>query len=263
VQLSFIRINPGFQYTVTVFGVADFDPIVAVETAPGVGDCNDDAPAAAGSEIAVPGLGNLVSNNRTAQVRFTTSSRSDSVVNITVGAVGGGGGQYVMVLEGLAISPSTELDGFAVRVPTSVAQDPLSVYMVSQFTDLDPTLEAAQGEGLDQAYDENGDFDPDLVDFNDLSSVAFCDDVAVGDCSDTPAFPGGGVDIANGSRYVAGELDAGLVIIPQSSRPILYIFGSAGGRSAGQYAIMIIGTVPGALGSGDLGEFIDPGSAAQ
>ena len=58
-------------------------------------------------------------------------------VNITVGAFGGGSGQFVMVIEGLAISPSTELDGFVLRVPSSVADEPLGVYMVSRFTSLD------------------------------------------------------------------------------------------------------------------------------
>lgn len=244
VQLSFINVNPGFSYTVTAVGLDGFDPVVAVETEPGVGTCNDDAAGAAGSEIAVPDFGRIVASRSTAQVRFT-SPRRGNPTNISVGSADGETGQYVLIIEGLAISPSDELDGFAVRVPDSVALETLSVYMVSKYVDLDPYLELYQGDGLTQAYDEDGNFYEDSVDYNNIEFLFACDDAGIGDCADTPAFPGGGVDIANGSRYVAGELDAGLLVTPNSSLPMLFAFGSVNGASAGEYAIMVIGFVPG------------------
>ena len=153
-----------------------------------------------------------------------------------------------MVIEGLAISPSTELDGFVLRVPTSVADEPLGVYMVSRFTSLDPILQVGQGDGLNQAFNDNGDFFPDSIDYNNVFIVAECDDAGAGTCIDTPAFPpsGTGVVISNGSSYIAGERDAGIVLTPETNDPLLYVFGSYDGSSNGAYAIMVIGSVPGA-----------------
>lgn len=247
VQFSFINVNPGYPYTVTVFGLDDFDPVLAVEHGVGIGTCNDDETAASGSELAVPGFGYVRANRLTSQVRFTTRNQGDPV-NITVGALGGSSGQFVMVLEGLAISPSTELDGFVIRVPNSVALEPLAVYMVSRYTDLDPILSVWYGPGLNRAFDDLGDFYPDLINYNDLTLFMECDDAGVDSCVDTPAFPtsgGTGVRIANGSSYVGGSYDAGIVVIPETSDPLLYVFGSYEGRSAGTYAIMVIGHVPG------------------
>lgn len=247
VQFSFINVNPGYPYTVTVFGLDNFDPVLAVEYGVGIGTCNDDESAAAGSELAVPGFGYISSNRLTSQVRFTTRNQGDPV-NITVGALGGNSGQFVMVLEGLAISPSTELDGFVIRVPSSVAQETLGVYMVSRYTDLDPILSVWNGEGLNQAFDEFGEFYPDFIDYNNLLQVFECDDAGAGTCADTPPFPttgGTGVRIANGSSYIGGEYDAGIALIPETSDPLLYVFGSYNGASAGTYAIMVIGNVPG------------------
>ncbi len=246
IQFSFINVNPGFSYTVTVFGLDGFDPVLAVEHGEGIGTCNDDEPAAAGSELAVPGFGYAEANTRTAQVRFQVRRQGDPV-NITVGAFGGNSGQFVMVLEGLAISPSTELDGFVIRVPSSVAEEPIAVYMISRYNSLDSILTVGQGPGLNQAFDDDtGDFMPNAIDYNDVFIVAECDDAGSGDCADTPAFPARtGVDIANGSLYLGSSTDAGIVLMPNSSDPLLYVFGSYDGRSAGEYAIMVIGNVPG------------------
>ncbi|NDJ87074.1 MAG: hypothetical protein GYB66_14440 [Chloroflexi bacterium] len=245
-QFSFINVNPGFSYTVTVFGLEDFDPVLAVEHGEGIGTCNDDEPNAAGSELSVPDFGYVQSNSQTAQVRFTTRRQGDPV-NITVGAFGGEGGRFVMVIEGLAIQPASELDGFVIRVPGSVAEEPLAVYMVSRYTSLDASLSVLRGDGLTQAFDAANEFDPDAIDFNAIQVIAECDDAGTGTCADTPRFPstGSGVVIANGSSYIAGETDPGVVLAPEDSTPILYVFGSSDQASSGAYAIMVIGSVPG------------------
>jgi hypothetical protein len=247
VQFSFININPGFSYTVTAVGIDGFDPVIAVETQPGIGTCNDDAPAAARSVMPIPGEGRVIGDSLTAQVRFV-SPRTGFPLNITVGSYGDEGGRFAMVIEGLAISPFTELDGFAIRVPTSVAQEELAVYMVARTTSLDPFLQVGRGPGLSEAYIDN-EFDADLVDFENVFLLSDCDDAGLdiggSDCTDTEPFSSSSeIDIANGSTYITGGVDAGIVGLPESSEPLLYIFGSASGRSGGDYAILIIGHVP-------------------
>jgi hypothetical protein len=244
VQFSFINVNPGFSYTVTAVGIDDFDPVLAVETQPGIGECNDDTPAASGSVVAVPDEGRVVGDATTAQVRFT-SPRRGFPINITVGSYDDDPGRFVLIIEGLAIQPADELDGFSIRVPSDVAEEPLGVYMIARYVDLDPYLAMGMGDGLTNAY-VDGNFDPELVDYDDIEYPLFeCNDAGLDECSDMPGFPGGPIAIANGSDYNPGSVDAGLMLTPNSSNPMLFVFGSNDSQSTGTYAIMIIGTVPG------------------
>lgn len=245
VQFSFINVNPGFSYTATALGIDGFDPVVTVETRPGIGTCNDDNTGVAGSRVDVPGYGNVFSNTTSAQVRFT-SPGSDDPVNITVGSFTGQSGRFVLIIEGFAISPATELDGFSVRVPQAAQEEPLGVYMVARFTDLDPYLYIATGEGLNDAYAPDGTFFPSLVDFNEVFGPIYeCDDAGRGDCSFSPNFEDGNILISNGSSYNPGSVDAGLMLTPNTTDPILYVFGSLNGNSSGTYAILVTGFVPG------------------
>lgn len=242
VQFGFINIVPGYQYTVTVFGIGDFDPVVAVETSPGIGECNDDEALAAGSFVTLPGEGSVRANRQTAQVRFSLARAGSPV--ITVGSFNGQGGDFVMVIEGLAIAYPEEADGFVLRVPTAVADETLGVYMISRYNDLDPYLQLAAGEGLNEAYGPDGTFDPEFIDYNNAFIAFECDDAGTGDCSDMDAMSGGGIDISNGSDYITWEYDAGIQAVPETTDPLLYVFSSSGSSSSGTYAILVMGTMP-------------------
>lgn len=242
VQFGFINIVPGFQYTVTVFGINDFDPVVAVETAPGIGECNDNELLAAGSFVSLPDEGNIRANRQTAQVRFNLPRAGSPI--ITVGSFSGEGGEFVMVIEGLAIAYAEEADGFILRVPTAVADQTLGVYMISRYNDLDAYLQLAAGDGLNDAFGSDGTFDPELIDYNNAFIAFECDDAGSGDCSEMDAMSGGGIDIANGSDYITWEYDAGIQVVPETTDPMLYVFSSSGSATSGTYAILILGTIP-------------------
>ncbi len=248
VEFSFINVNPGFPYTVTVVGLGELDPVLAVETRPGIGTCNDDAPTASGSIIQVPGLGEVTANNRTSQLTFTTPQRGFPT-NITVGSFNGQPGRFVMVIEGFRIAPADELDGFSLRVPSSVALDALGVYMISLDNNLDPYMAMGAGPGLSQAYLTDG-FEPDIIDYDNIFyPVLQCDDMGLRECDFTPSLPGGILSIKGGGNYVVGEFDAGMVVIPNWTDPMLYTFGSVNGASSGDYAIMVFGGVPDSTGN--------------
>jgi|GEM_PF-2812823 len=234
-RFTFININPGFSYTVTAIGIDGFDPVLAVATAPGEGSCNDDAPAAEGSEVAVPGVGLVEANNLTAQVRVQGTGGN---VDVFVGGFQGSTGQFAMIIEGLAINPADELDAFLISVPQVLVQEELGVYMISRDgSRVDPYMEVYGGDGLQT----------DPLDFNQVSLLALCDDAGVGDCSDTPEFPGGGIFIRNGNRYEAGNTDAGISASLGTTDRFLYAFGSYNGASTGDYGIVVIGTAAGNL----------------
>ncbi|PJF44793.1 MAG: hypothetical protein CUN55_02120 [Phototrophicales bacterium] len=245
IQFSFIAVNPGFSYTATVLGIDGFDPVLVVETRPGIGTCNDDNPNVLGSRVDVPGYGNVFATTSSAQVRFTSPGRGNPI-NIIVGSFNDEPGRFVLIIEGLAISPSTELDGFSVRVPEDAQEEPLGVYMVARYTDLDPYMYIAAGEGLNAAYSPDGEFFPDLIDYNRVFGPLYeCDDASVAPCDFSPNFENGNILISNGSSYNPGRVDAGLMLIPYTTDPILYVLGSLNGASSGTYAILVTGYVPG------------------
>lgn len=245
VQFSFIAVNPGFSYTATAIGLDGFDPVVTVETRPGIGTCNDDNSGVLGSRVDVPGFGNVFADNTSAQVRFTSPS-SGNPINISVGSFNDEPGRFVLIIEGLAISPFTELDGFAVRVPEAAQEEPLGVYMVARYVDLDPYLALYAGDGLTNAYSADGTLFPDSIDYDQVFGPLFeCDDAGVGDCDYSPNFENGNILISNGSSYNPGSVDAGLMLVPNTTDPLLYTFGSRNGASGGTYAILVTGFVPG------------------
>lgn len=234
VKFTFININAGTNYRVTALGIDGFDPQLAVATSPTEGYCNDDEVGAINSEVAVPGFGLLTADSTSSQVTIRGSGGN---VDVLVGGYEGATGQFAVVIEGLAISPADELDAFLVSVPPVVQDQEVGVYMVSRTTGLNSYMMLWAGEGLQQ---------PEL-DFNTAEPILECDDVEVGNCSAVPAFPGGGVSIANGGTYVAGQTDSGILFTPQSSDKFLYAFGSSASASRGDYAIIVTGTVPGSL----------------
>ncbi|MFW5749044.1 MAG: hypothetical protein ACOCYT_05470 [Chloroflexota bacterium] len=246
VQFSFINVNPGFPYAVTVVGLDGMDPVVAVETQPGIGSCNDDTRALAGSRLVVPGTGMVEADARSAQVLFTTPRRGFPV-NITVGSFDDSPGTFAMIIEGFRIDPRDELDGFALRVPASVATAPLGVYMISLTTQLDPFMAMGAGPGLTNAY-VDGSLDTDLIDFDNIVYPLFeCDDVGIGACDFSLPLPAGVIEINTTGRYATGQFDSGLVLVPNTTDPLLYAFSSRNSASVGDYAILVLGSVPGAL----------------
>ncbi len=222
--VTFEDVRPGFTYRVTVLGLDGFDPVIALEAEDGSGICNDDEPRAAGSQVGVPGVGLVRADSLTAQIQFTTGGAIGDIF-MRIGGFGGRGGRYVAVFEGLAIAPSTEQDAVTLNVSEAVMNESIFVYMVSELASLDPFMRLA-------------------------GTNIICDDAGMGACADTPPFPGGGVSIANGRTYIAGQFDAGIGVVPGSTGDLTFVFESYQGRSSGNYAMIVIGAAPGALDSG-------------
>ncbi len=233
--VTFEDVRPGFTYQVTVLGLNGFDPVIGLEAEDGSGLCNDDAPVAVGSQVSVPGVGLVTADALTAQVLFTTSGAIGDI-QMRIGGFGGAGGRYVAVFEGLAIAPNTEQDAVTLSVSQAVQNEPIYVYMVSQLASLDPYMQLA-------------------------GTNFVCDDAGAGSCADTPPFPGGGVSITNGGTYIAGQYDAGIGITPGGTGDFTFIFGSYGGRSAGNYAMIVIGASPGTGGAATTGGPTGPANA--
>lgn len=152
------QMRPGFTYTATVIGIDGFDPILAVLGEGDEGLCNDDSRAAAAFSVALPTTGRVNGTSRSAQVRFTQSSGDLADVALVVGGFNNQGGEFVLILEGMA---ATDADGagdpFSVRLtPDLLADDVLAVYMLGVDSGVDPLIYLASAE-LEVAEDAEGD----------------------------------------------------------------------------------------------------------
>ncbi len=228
--VTFEQVRPGFSYRVTVLGLDGLDPVIGLFAADGSSLCNDDEPGAAGSVVDVPGVGVVSADQLTSQVNFTTSGAIGDI-EMLIGGYGGSGGRFVAIFEGLAIAPSNELDAATIAINPAVQNNDVYVYMISQYASLDPYMQLP-ARGL------------------------VCDDIGTGGCVGVPPFTGGGVSIANGGTYITGQFDAGIGIVPGSSAPLTFQFQSYAGSTAGNYAMILMGSTPGGPGA------VGPGPAA-
>ncbi|MBC7810077.1 MAG: hypothetical protein H7175_02970 [Burkholderiales bacterium] len=143
-----ISMRPGFTYTATALGINGFDPILAVRDQSGVGLCEDDDPNAITYTASLPTTGFVPSSALNSQVPFFHNFTDFAEIDIIVGGFNGSVGQFLLVLEGMAVTPADGSgagagDPFSVRVtPNMIASGiPLTTYMISTITTLDPFLQ--------------------------------------------------------------------------------------------------------------------------
>jgi hypothetical protein len=150
----------GFTYTATAIGLNGFDPVLAALDANGRGLCSDDDGNAAAYSANLPTTGLVAPSPLAAQIRFSqTSGQNMADVSLVVGGLGNTTGQFLLILEGMAV---TDADGagdpFSVRLTPGVigAGLPVTVYMISVTNALDPLLFLGD-ENLNVVRDDGGD----------------------------------------------------------------------------------------------------------
>lgn len=152
VEFQVVQMRSGFSYTATVIGLAGFDPILAVfDPTTMDGECIDDSRDAANFEVDLPSTGRIASDSTASQIQFSQrSGQGLADVSIVVGSVDSTAGEFVLLLEGMAV---TNLDGFGdpFRIfvfPGMVGYGtPLSVYMLGINNSLNPLMYLHDGDG--------------------------------------------------------------------------------------------------------------------
>jgi hypothetical protein len=166
VEIIVAQMRSGFTYTATAIGLNGFDPVLAVLDESGEGLCNDDESNAATYTANLPTTGSVPASSLSAQVAFDQNSSSDFAdVSLVVGGFGNATGEFLLIVEGMGVTSGDGAgDPFSVRLTSEmVASDvPLTVYMISRTTDLDPLIYRGD-ENLEIISDDSG------VDF-------YCDD---------------------------------------------------------------------------------------
>ncbi|MEO8610077.1 MAG: hypothetical protein ABI690_19440 [Chloroflexota bacterium] len=184
-----IRVNmrPGFTYTATAIGINGFDPIIAVRDEHGVQACNDDEPKAADYEVNLPTTGRIAASDTSAQLPFSHHTSSFADISIIVGGFEGATGEFVLILEGMAVTGADGHgegagDPFAVHLTQNMVNSgvPLTLYMMAKRNDLDPYMQfvgtdnkvITLDDGTKIECDDAGDTQSCFGDSSDLSKAS-------------------------------------------------------------------------------------------
>lgn len=222
-----VNMRPGYTYTATAIGIDGFDPVLAVLDASGNGLCDDDVPAAANYSASLPTTGYVPSSTLSSQVSFSPDTIGLSDISLVVGGYNGARGEFVLVLEGMAVTSNDGRgfgagDPYSVRITSNMIASgvPVSAYMISRDDTLDPYV---------SVVDEQN------------NPLMVCDDAGTTSC-DGPSsvLSGYYVSQQNGTQLGGYELDAMLnasIGQAQSGQYLNYLMTSYEQDTYGQYVV--------------------------
>ena len=144
VEVIINQMRAGFTYTATAIGLNGFDPVLAVLDANGRGLCTDDDSTAAAYSAQLPTTGFVSPSQFASQIRFSqTSGQNMADVSLVVGGLGNTTGEFLLVLEGMAVTNADGAgDPFSVHITPGVIASgvPVTAYMISVTNALDPLM---------------------------------------------------------------------------------------------------------------------------
>lgn len=166
-----VNMRPGFTYTATALGLDGFDPVIAVLDRGVVTDCSDDVDDVSNFVAELPTTGQVSGTSFGAQLPFSHDYDTLEDISIVVGGAGGAGGEFLLILEGMAI---TELDGtgdpFYLRLTPNLVNAPIdpAVYMLAANQQLDTLVQ----------WVSNND-EGEVISACDDAGTEFCDDATL------------------------------------------------------------------------------------
>ncbi|RMG87907.1 MAG: hypothetical protein D6712_04805 [Chloroflexi bacterium] len=150
VPITVVQMRTGFTYTATAMGINGFDPVLAVVDANGNGLCTDDTPSIASYTASLPTTGNIAGSATNAQITFSNNSGQPFAdVTIVVGGYEDQGGEFIVLLEGMALTQADNIgDPFTIQITPGMAQSgvPLTVYQISVTNAFDPLIATVDSE---------------------------------------------------------------------------------------------------------------------
>jgi len=208
VKVRVVQMRAGFNYTATVIGMNGFDPVLAVLGSSGRGLCTDDSPEAAYYTAWLPSTGEVFANSATAQIYFANNSNSTFAdIDLIVGGFNGVVGEFVLILEGMYVSPTNDGIGdiFSVSISGNTINSgvPLSAYMMSVSSGLDPLMYITNINWDDWSFAVEDDSRNPLV----------CDDGGASCWGETVSLDGWYAS-RTGERYLAGGVKDAMFSLP-------------------------------------------------
>ncbi|MCC6613481.1 MAG: trypsin-like peptidase domain-containing protein [Anaerolineae bacterium] len=207
-SVTVVGMPRGFTYTATVLGLNNFDPILVVASPDrSSGLCQDDSSVPTSFAINLPGIGNVRANRGTPQIDFSQTGGDLGDIDLIVGGYEGSGGEFLLILEGVAVSSDDNAgDPFAVMLNSSLIDSgvPLSVYMIGAESSLDPLMRL-----IDADYNTLTDTDGLAIECDDAGDAELCWDQGI-------ALNGARLTLSGGG-FTADAYDSMLSINPQAA----------------------------------------------
>jgi hypothetical protein len=235
-----VSMRPNFTYTATAIGVNGYDPVIGVGDSSGINLCQDDDPAARKYTVSLPSTGVVDSSSSNTQMPFFHSNSGFSTISLVVGSPDGSSGEFVLVLEGMAVTSNDGKgegagDPYGVHLTQNMVDSgvPLNVYMISKVEDMDPFMQLVHADNT-------------VVTLDDGSSVE-CDNAGTKSCwgdsqdmsdsyvSDGPnsGIPGGSVD-----AMMSISLDGMTLDKDPNNNWFNYLMTSKNQRTFGDYIVV-------------------------
>jgi hypothetical protein len=220
-------------HRITVYGIDGFQPVIRLKVnIPNPYElCNTDAQRAIDDTFTLPGEQERSiseANLNTVSQLLINGAEEAGIITITIGSKDGQPGRYMVIVDGLAIEPSTDVDAYEVRVgPLAAETTVIQLYMIdAESSRLDPFLTRPDTEET-------------------------CDDAGRKGCEAVPSFTGAGATLHEGSgaTFLGDRSDAGLLLNPGNPDPMVIELSSRDGRTHGGYALVLIGELPPREGS--------------
>ena len=234
VEIVVRQMRPGFNYTATAVGIGDFDPMLIVRDSTATSDClgNDDSDDASAFQMNLPSTGRVNASNRSSQLIFNHSNNSMTDISLIVGEFEGRSGEFVLILEGMAVTGADGAgDPFTLNGTSSMVSSgvPLSVYMIGTERQLDPYFSIMDYPDYTVWTDSDGD-------------NIICDDAGTNTCWDVGAALTD-FQIGRGSRgtITADERDSMLQVPIQQldPQPMTFVMSSYDRSSTGNYLLAL------------------------
>ncbi len=204
VEFRVVQMRAGFDYRATAIGLNGFDPVLAVlSTESMAGLCADDTPEALSYGVNLPSTGEVMATTTSAQLTFNQSGdQAMADVSLIVGGYGDTQGQFILLLEGMAVTSADNAgDPFAVRITPSMVESrvPIFAYAIATIEDFfDPTIAQI-----------NADYD---VVTDSAGVPVACDDAGTNTCYlDAPNLSDYAL-LLNGELLPGGDLDSALLV---------------------------------------------------
>lgn len=201
-EFVIVQMRAGYTYTATAIGLRGFDPVLAVDDGSGRVSCSDDSEGGAAYAVDLPTTGATPSTRLTSHLDFAQRGGSSlEDVRLLVGGLNNQGGEFVLLVEGLAATAADGAgDPVSVRITPGLVGSgvPLTVYMLAMSNRFDPYVEMV---------DSNGD------PFEDRGEFIACDDAGTSLCyGASEDLSRSATSIRNGRTLPGGPYDAMLQI---------------------------------------------------
>lgn len=165
IDIQFPTISADSEHIVTVLGIGDYDPVVAVFNQQQSGACNDDSFEASGYSLDFPTTAFVIPSVFNAQMTYN----NNTFMRVVVGELDNIDGEAVVMVEGLSFDGQADTIDVIVTERMVESQIPLTAYVVEVTEDLDLSIALVDDNGV-PLFDEVGN----TVECDDAGDETLC-----------------------------------------------------------------------------------------